>query len=160
MPAVMTVEEREAFLAEAHVGVLAVEREGRAPLAVPIWYDYEPGGQIVLWTGRDSVKGKAIRAAGRFSLAAQSEELPYKYVTVEGRVVSADEQPSREQALTIARRYLPGKVADVYVDGALTKESVLIRMLPERWLSSDLGKDVPAEVMRAVEAQAADPERR
>jgi nitroimidazol reductase NimA-like FMN-containing flavoprotein (pyridoxamine 5'-phosphate oxidase superfamily) len=44
MSFVMTREERESFLTEVHVGVLAVEHAGRAPLAVPVWYDYRPGG--------------------------------------------------------------------------------------------------------------------
>ncbi|MFC7940793.1 pyridoxamine 5'-phosphate oxidase family protein, partial [Streptomyces sp. NPDC057387] len=34
--------------------------EGRAPLAVPIWYAYEPGGDLWIMTGRDSRKGVAI----------------------------------------------------------------------------------------------------
>jgi hypothetical protein len=32
----MTREEREAFLAEVHVGVVAIAEEGRAPLTVPV----------------------------------------------------------------------------------------------------------------------------
>jgi len=38
----MSRSEREAFLADVHVCVLAIERTGQAPLAVPIWYDYDP----------------------------------------------------------------------------------------------------------------------
>ena len=33
----MTQEEREAFLADLHVGVLAIPADG-APLTAPIWY--------------------------------------------------------------------------------------------------------------------------
>ena len=32
----MSVAEREAFLADVHVGILAIERPGRGPLALPI----------------------------------------------------------------------------------------------------------------------------
>jgi nitroimidazol reductase NimA-like FMN-containing flavoprotein (pyridoxamine 5'-phosphate oxidase superfamily) len=52
---VMTASEREEFLSGVHVGVLAVERAGRAPLAVPVWYDYEPGGELLIWMARDTV---------------------------------------------------------------------------------------------------------
>ena len=41
----LTKEEREAFLADLHVCVLGVNH-GDIPLAVPIWYDYEPGGDV------------------------------------------------------------------------------------------------------------------
>jgi nitroimidazol reductase NimA-like FMN-containing flavoprotein (pyridoxamine 5'-phosphate oxidase superfamily) len=37
----MTPEEREEFVADVHVGILAIERESKAPLAVPIWYREE-----------------------------------------------------------------------------------------------------------------------
>lgn len=94
---------------------------------------------------RGTVKEKAIRKAGRFSLVAQSEELPYKYVSVEGPVVANDGPPTREQALAIARRYLPEDEAVGYVNGALGEGSLLVRMRPEKWLSNDQGKtDTPA----------------
>ncbi|KZB86203.1 pyridoxamine 5'-phosphate oxidase family protein [Amycolatopsis regifaucium] len=137
---VMTAEEREAFLSEVHIGVLAVEREGRAPLAVPVWYDYEPGGELLIWMDGGSVKDKAIKKAGRLSLVAQTETLPYKYVTVEGPVVANDVPPTREQALKIAQRYLPGDEGAKYVDGALSDKSVLVRVRPEKWLSNDQSK--------------------
>ncbi|WP_040405835.1 pyridoxamine 5'-phosphate oxidase [Amycolatopsis nigrescens] len=137
MSLVMTAEKREAFLAEVHIGVLAVEREGRAPLAVPIWYDYTPGGEVLLWIERDTVKDKLIAKAGRFSIVAQVETLPYKYVTAEGPVVAADGPPTEEQALKIAGRYLSPSQAANYVRGALGERSLLIRMRPEKWLSND-----------------------
>jgi len=49
---VMTRAEREAFLAGVHVGVLAIADPARGPLAVPIWYDYAPGGELRFVTGQ------------------------------------------------------------------------------------------------------------
>ena len=43
----MTEAEREEFLADLHVGVLGVNH-GDVPLAVPIWYGYEPGRRLVI----------------------------------------------------------------------------------------------------------------
>lgn len=139
MSFVMTAAEREAFLSAVHVGVLAVEREGRAPLAVPIWYTYEDG-EILLWMERDTVKDRSIRRAGRFSFVVQSETVPYRYVTAEGSVISADLPPTREQALSITGRYLPEGDAAAYVDASLGEKSVLVRMRPEKWLSNDQSK--------------------
>jgi general stress protein 26 len=86
MTLTMSATEREAFLAGLHVGVLSVADEaGRAPLAIPVWYLYEPGGDIAFITGRDSPKMDLVRKASRVSLVAQDEELPYRYVSVEGR---------------------------------------------------------------------------
>ena len=58
MSLVMTQAECEAFLAELHVAIISVADEGRGPLTVPIWYNYEPGGEIKLWTGGDARKVK------------------------------------------------------------------------------------------------------
>ncbi|RSM73039.1 pyridoxamine 5'-phosphate oxidase [Kibdelosporangium aridum] len=137
---VMTAEERMAFLAEAHIGILAITRDGRAPLAVPVWYDYEPGGDLLIWIERDTVKDKLIRSAGTFSLAVHNETEPYKYVTVEGPVIANDAPPTREQALKIASRYFPMHRSEPYVDEALSERSVLVRMRPEKWLSNDQSK--------------------
>jgi hypothetical protein len=73
-------------------------------------------------------------------IAVQSENAPYKYVTVEGPVVANEAPPTRGQALAIVRRYLPEEEAAGYVGGALGKHTVLVRVRPERWLSSDHGK--------------------
>jgi len=137
----MSVEGREQFLAGLHVGVLSVAAGGdRAPLAVPVWYDYHPGGLVTVITGRSSRKGLAIAAAGRMSLCAQDENLPYRYVSVEGPVVI--EELDLDERLAMARRYLGPDGGDRYVadnpdpDG----ENVMIRMTPEHWLSVDYGK--------------------
>lgn len=140
MSFVMTEQEREEFLAEVHVGVLAVARDGAGPLAVPVWYGYEPGGDVQIWMERRSRKYRAVEQAGRLSLVAQTETSPYKYVSVEGPVVSAA-QPTRDEALAITSRYWPADQAVAYVDSALGPDSVLVRMKPEKWLSNDQGKE-------------------
>lgn len=140
MSLVMTAEERQEFLAGAHIGVVAVERPGRAPLAVPVWYDYAPGGEVLVWIDRGSVKERLFREAGRFSLCAQVDTPPYKYATAEGPVVALDGPPTREQALAIAGRYLPAEDAAGYVADNLGAGSLLVRMRPEKWLSSDYAK--------------------
>ncbi|MFI5782056.1 pyridoxamine 5'-phosphate oxidase family protein [Nocardia sp. NPDC051570] len=135
----MTSEEREKFLAELHVGVIAIERQDRAPLSVPIWYAYEPGGEVLIWTETGSVKEKLIRAAGRFALTAQVEQPPYRYVSVEGSVTGI-ESATAETAGSIARRYLGEAEGKAFTEQSLTPGSLLIRMRPERWLSTDYSK--------------------
>lgn len=132
----MTTEERERFLADVHVGVIAVERPDRAPLAVPIWYGYEPGGEVVLWTESKSVKNKLIGDAGRFSITVQDEQPPYKYVTAEGDV-SAIEPADDATVRALAVRYLGAEEGAQFTDENVTPTSVVIRMRPERWLSVD-----------------------
>lgn len=136
----MTGAERELFLAELHVGVIAVERPDRAPLAVPIWYGYEPGGEVLVWTESGTRKERLIRAAGRFSLTAQVEQPPYRYVTAEGPVTSID-PATPDIARAIAVRYLGPTAGAEFAEQNLTPNSVVIRMRPERWLSTDYSKE-------------------
>src|SRR4051812_22722558 len=113
----MTVEEREAFLADVHVGVLSVARDGEAPLTVPVWYSYEAGGVVSVITARTSRKAQAIDRAGAFSLCAQTETAPYKYVTVEGPVTTTDAPVSTDERRAMAHRYLGPELGDMYVEG-------------------------------------------
>ncbi|MFJ2949952.1 pyridoxamine 5'-phosphate oxidase family protein [Streptomyces sp. NPDC087226] len=137
----LTREEREQFLAQPHIAALAVDAEdGRAPLTVPIWYQYAPGGDVWIMTGRDSRKNRLIGAAGRFSLLVDVLEPTIRYVSVEGPVL--DTAPATiERLRELSARYLPADKVDGYVDFAWKNhgEQVVVRMRPERWVSSDLG---------------------
>ena len=139
---VMDAAAREEFLAGVHVGVLsaALGAPGRT-LAVPVWYDYRPGGLVTVLTGRRSRKAAAIRAAGRFGVCVQDDSPPYRYVSAEGPVVSEEELDPAER-LAMARRYLGPAGGDRYVTDNPDpgSENVAFRMRPERWLSQDQGK--------------------
>ncbi|MGA5417426.1 pyridoxamine 5'-phosphate oxidase family protein [Streptomyces pseudogriseolus] len=134
-------EEREQFLSEPRVAAIAVDGgEGRAPLTVPIWYQYAPGGDVWILTGLHSRKNRLLQAAGRFSLLVDRVEPTIRYVSVEGPVV--DTSPATiEKLRELSARYLPPEKVDGYVDFAWQNhgEQVVVRMRPERWVSSDLG---------------------
>jgi hypothetical protein len=137
----LTRKEREQFLAEPHIAAFAVDGgPGRAPLTVPIWYQYAPGGNIWIMTGLDSRKHQQIQAAGRFSLMVDRAEPTIRYVSVEGPVI--DTAPGTVERLReISARYLPAGKVDEYLEFAQRShgEQVVIHMRPERWVSSDLG---------------------
>ncbi len=148
MPGPMTEGERQGFLAGRHVGVVSVVRgDGRPPHSTPVWYAYEPGGNISFFTGtqgRRSRKAELVREAGVLSFVVQREEFPYAYVTVEGTVVGEDSPPSAEQVLAVVRRYLPEEQAQLFVDSELRQPSpefVLFTVRPDRWLSFDFSDE-------------------
>ncbi|MGA5840322.1 pyridoxamine 5'-phosphate oxidase family protein [Streptomyces pseudogriseolus] len=134
-------EEREQFLSEPHVAAIAVDAgEGRAPLTVPIWYQYAPGEDVWILTGLHSRKNRLLQATGRFSLLVDRVEPTIRYVSVEGPVV--DTSPATVEKLReLSERYLPPEKVDGYVHFAWKShgEQVVVRMRPERWVSSDLG---------------------
>ncbi|MGE5597247.1 MAG: pyridoxamine 5'-phosphate oxidase family protein [Hyphomicrobiales bacterium] len=138
----MTRAEREKFLAGLHVGVLSMANGARGPVAVPLWYGYEPGGDIHITTGESAKKVELLRAAGRATLVAQNERPPYAYVSVEGPV--SIEEPDYERDIrALAIRYLGEAGGEAYLrsgQGAAAPGTVLIRIRPEHWNTADFSK--------------------
>ena len=132
----MTKAEREAFLAEVHVGVLAVDEPGRGPLNLPIWYLVD-GDDVVMSIGAGSVKERLLQASGRATMTIQTEEAPYKYASIEGPVTIG---PHALDRLTLASRYLGPELAAWYVESTAGEELVEVRLRPEHWRTHDFTK--------------------
>jgi hypothetical protein len=128
------VQEREAFLAGVHVGVISVDvsQEQHAPLSVPIWYEFDPTVGVSVMTVRSSRKGRAIEQVGRYALVAQRESMPYGYVSVEGPVVSvrAVEDGDFER---LARRYFGKAMGAAYASTFDLTDAAWYTMTPEHW---------------------------
>jgi nitroimidazol reductase NimA-like FMN-containing flavoprotein (pyridoxamine 5'-phosphate oxidase superfamily) len=142
MALAMTKQERERYLAGRHVGVISIPEEARGPLTVPVWYAYEPGGDVRVVTGRTSRKGRLLAHASRLSLCAQSEDPPYRYVSVEGPIVAIGPADVERDLRPLAQRYLGTEAGDAYVEATRGEHSdnVLVRIRPERWLTVDFSK--------------------
>jgi hypothetical protein len=137
----LSVHDREQFLAEPHIAALSVSAgQGRGPLTLPIWYQYDPGGEAWVLTEAKSRKVRLIAAAGRFSLMVDRVRPTVRYVSVEGPVTRT--VPGTDaMTLEIAERYLPPDKARAYLEFARAElgEQVAIYLRPERWLTADLG---------------------
>jgi nitroimidazol reductase NimA-like FMN-containing flavoprotein (pyridoxamine 5'-phosphate oxidase superfamily) len=137
----MTRAEREAFLADVHVGVISIEQKDAPPLTVPIWYDYAPDVGIWVVTGENTAKGRALRDAGRFTLCAQSEQPPtYQYVSVEGPISQVRPADKERDTRPMARRYFGDELGDRYVDSQSNGDSLVFTMTPQRWRTVDYSK--------------------
>ena len=138
MSMAMNKEEREAYLADLHVGVISMPDPDAGPLTAPIWYDYEPSKGLWVLISPTSRKGKLAHVGTRISLVAQSEDMPYKYVSVEGPIKSIE--PSEEgELLSMATRYLGEEMGKAYAAQS-SGDNVTVLMEVERWLTVDYGK--------------------
>lgn len=143
----LTESESQAFFAAPHIAVLSLPSDDeRPPLAFPGWYGYEPGGDIAYYThltDPPSRKLRIMREHSVLSLCVQREELPYKYVTVEGTISGIDTTPATERLLAIVRRYLPEDDAQGYVAGEQTSgvNLGLFTIRPDRWSGFDFGDE-------------------
>ncbi len=140
----MTKEEREAFLREAHIGVLSIPEPGKGPLTSPVWYDYAPGGKIWFLTQETARKGQLLSVGNRVSFLVQTTTAPYKYVSIEGPVSHIGPSDRLNDLQPMAQRYLGergGKdyataLAERYAQG----NAIKIEIRPERWLTVDYEK--------------------
>ncbi|MGW4368983.1 TIGR03618 family F420-dependent PPOX class oxidoreductase [Nocardia takedensis] len=143
MPKPFTEAESQEFLAGKHVAVLAVAAsDGRPPVAVPIWYDYTPGGDIRINTGSGHRKTRLIREAGAVTVTVQREDLPYQYVTVEGTVVDALTPSPLDARTAIATRYLGPDGGREFTEHSDGSASVLFVIRPDRWVGQDFSSDL------------------
>ena len=126
----MTAEERDAFLAESNVAVLAtVDRRGRAH-ASPIWYLYQ-GGVFIMSTGRGSQKHRNIEASPEVMLVVDRRTIPYYAVMARGPV-EVGTALSDDERLRIVRRYLDEDQTRRYMERMSGQDSVSLRLKPRK----------------------------
>jgi PPOX class probable F420-dependent enzyme len=138
-PLTMPPDEREAFLAQLHIAVLSIGRASGPPVTGPVWYAYEPGGEVEMSIAASSRKATALRVDASASLCVQSEELPYRFVTVSGPVHlgPVDDEVRRR----IAARYLPAEMVDGYLAASEDPAEMLtVRLVTRTWYSNDFSK--------------------
>lgn len=136
----MTFDQHEAemFLAEPHVGVLAVETPNGPPAAVPLWYAYTPGDEVLLLTPPTSRKAKLLAASRRATLVAQTVTPRTRYVSVELQLADV-RPPTDEDVRALAARYLSGPALEGYLQFARTNlREDCYRFTTTRWRFDDL----------------------
>lgn len=134
----MTKTEREAFVRDVHVAILAIDEPGRGPLAMPIWYLVDDDGTILLSMDGSSLKARLLQAAGRATITVQTETAPYQYVSMEGPAAIG---PASHDPLALASRYLGDELGQWYVDNnPTTADTVTVRIRPEHWRTFDFAK--------------------
>lgn len=142
MPRPFTEAERQQFLADKHICVLSVAASDGPPAAIPIWYDYIPGGHIRINTGVNSRTARLIRQSGVVTVIVQQEELPYRYVVVEGTVVQTTTPSPLQARQDIAVRYLGEQAGRAFVARGDGADAVLFTIRPDRWRTADFAGDL------------------
>ena len=144
----MTRVEREELLSETRCGVLSIAREGRGPIAVPVWHRWDADqGELHFTSGRYSRKGEALAAAGRASYTVQVDDMgKAKYVMVEGAVTFEEDFDIDLELIGTGKRYQGDEIGEAYIrstymDGdKVLYNIVLWKITAETWLSFDSTK--------------------
>ncbi|MGH2584989.1 MAG: PPOX class F420-dependent oxidoreductase [Dehalococcoidia bacterium] len=126
-------DDRDAFLSQPRIAVLATAGNGGRIHAVPVWYRWD-GDVFRIITERGSVKHRNAVRAGRATLCIDERDGPYRYVTAEGPVTVAD-PVTYEERLALHTVYRGAEAAKAAVDRGGHERMVLLLLRPERWTS-------------------------
>ena len=138
MARTMSEEEAYAFLAEGtRTGKLATVRPDGRPHVAPIWFVID-GTDLVLMTGANTVKGRALRNDPRASLVVDLEQEPYGFVIVEGTVTLSDDVDEMlPLSIAMARRYVGDERAEEYGRRNAVPGELLVRLRPDKIIAVD-----------------------
>jgi PPOX class probable F420-dependent enzyme len=102
----MSIAQRDAFLGQARIGVLAMLGAQGAPIAIPIWYEWD-GERARIFTHHQSPKIARLRRDGRVCLTvAEPVGVPEAWVAIEG-LATIEAGTGFALAERLAPRYYP-----------------------------------------------------
>jgi PPOX class probable F420-dependent enzyme len=136
----MSVAQRDAFLGQARIGVLAMLGAQGAPIAIPIWYEWD-GARARIFTHHQSPKIARLRRDGRVCLTvAEPVGVPEAWVAIEGSA-TFEEGTGFALAERLAPRYYePARAAQALAEwGRNAQDWVTIVITPRRIRSSAPG---------------------
>jgi PPOX class probable F420-dependent enzyme len=130
----MSDEEVRAFLSSGtRTGKLATVRPDGSPHVAPIWFVLDDDGAIVFNTGRETVKGRALRRDPRVSICVDDEKPPFAYVRVDGIAeLSEDLDAMLPWSTRIAARYMGEARAEAYGRRNAVAGEMLVRVRPTK----------------------------
>jgi PPOX class probable F420-dependent enzyme len=138
MPQEMTPDQRRSFLTDgARTAVLATVRTDGRPHAAPVWYGLD-GNDVLINTGEDTVKGRAVQRDPRVTVVVDDPAPPYAFVMIEGTAeVSRDPEEIRRGSTVIGRHYLDAEATEAWLRYATGPGKVLVRVRPTRLVTVD-----------------------
>jgi PPOX class probable F420-dependent enzyme len=130
-----TDEEREAFLNEANVAVLATVGPDGGAQAAPVWYLYEDG-VFIINTDNGSQKHRNVERNPEVTLVVDRRVMPPYAVMARGR---AEIGPpfSSEQRMRLYTRYLGEEMARRFLEMRSGEDAVSLHLRPRRLIEFD-----------------------
>ncbi|RMI42525.1 PPOX class F420-dependent oxidoreductase [Streptomyces triticirhizae] len=132
MAHVMGRDEWRAFLAEGtRTGKLSTTRADGTPHVAPVWFVLD-GEDVVLTTGRDTVKGHNLARDGRVAFCVDDQAPPFAFVVLQGRAeLSEDAGELKDWATRIAARYMGQERAAEFGERNAAPGEMVVRVRPE-----------------------------
>ena len=133
VPRAMGPDELAAFLGHGtRTAKLATVMRSGGPHVMPVWFVLD-GRDLVLTTGRDTVKGRDLRRDGRVSVVVDDDQPPYAFVHLRGRArVTEGDHDLLHWTTRLAARYMGEERSEEYGRRNAVPEELLVRITPER----------------------------
>jgi PPOX class probable F420-dependent enzyme len=89
---------------KAFAFLATVRRDGR-PQVTPVWFEWDDT-HLRINTARGRIKDRIMAENPQVALAIPDPANPYRYIQIQGRVVSSTEEGARAHIDTLAEKYL------------------------------------------------------
>jgi PPOX class probable F420-dependent enzyme len=99
-----------------------------SPQVTPVWVDYD-GTHVLINTARGRVKARNLARQPRVAVSISDPENPYRYLSIQGRVVEMTEAGGDAHIDKMAKKYL-GK--DTYPYRTPGEVRVIVKIAPEK----------------------------
>ena len=117
---------RELLEAPNFCFVATLRRDG-TPHVTPVWVDVD-GDEVVLNSARGRIWPANLERDPRVTLAVASNENPYEYVSIRGRLAAITEVGADEHIDAMAKKYLG---QDRYPFRQPGEQRIIVRITPE-----------------------------
>lgn len=111
------------------------------PRVVPIWF-VQAGGEILMVTGPNAEKARALKTNGAVAISIDSSQPPYKVLLIDGDAVLEEVEGIAAEYEGIVRRYL-GAATEAYLSQLRIKRQVRIRVSVRSWRVFDFVRRFP-----------------
>jgi PPOX class probable F420-dependent enzyme len=99
-----------------------------SPQVTPVWVDYD-GTHVLINTARGRVKARNLAREPRVAVAISDPEDPYRYLSIQGRVVEMTEAGGDAHIDKMAKKYLD---KDTYPYRTPGEVRVIVKIAPEK----------------------------
>ncbi|MEU8567269.1 PPOX class F420-dependent oxidoreductase [Streptomyces pathocidini] len=133
MAQTMTDEEWHAFVSEGtRTGKLSTVRPDGRPHVAPVWFVLD-GGDLVLTTGKNSVKGRNMAHDDRVAICVDDQRPPFSFAVLQGRAeLSEDLDEMLRWTTAIAARYVGADKAKAFGERNAGPGELLVRVRVDR----------------------------
>jgi hypothetical protein len=133
MAQTMTHDEWHAFVSQGtRTAKLSTVRRDGSPHVAPVWFLLD-GDDLVLTTGKNTVKGRNLTRDNRVAICVEDDRPPFAFAILQGHAELSDDLPEvRHWATRIAGRYVGADRAEEYGKRNAVPGEMLVRVRVHR----------------------------